>query len=51
MMYIVFDAYGRICYQGSSWPMARAALDKLVLDDIPCPALDVFPEPGEVSFQ
>lgn len=47
MTYVVKDAFGRIVYNGVSWPMARAALDYLVLRDIECPSLAIHPDTKE----
>lgn len=36
MLFAVFTPQGDVLYNGGSWPMARAALDSLVLvDDLP----------------
>lgn len=44
MRFVVQDAVGNVVYQGGSWPMARAALDALVLRDEECPHLAIYME-------
>lgn len=45
MIFEVYHANGSLCYEGGSWPMARAALDRVVLADEDCPRLVIRPEP------
>ena len=45
MTFVVYHADGSLCYEGGSWPMARAALDRVVLADEDCPQLVIRPEP------
>lgn len=45
MIFEVYHADGSLCYEGGSWPMARATLDKAVLSDENCPKLFIHPEP------
>lgn len=45
MFFHVFNSEGDLLYEGYSWPMARAALDKLVLMDDGCPRLHCWSEP------
>ena len=45
MIYTVYRADGSLAYEGGSWPMARAALDCVVLSDEKCPQLVIRPEP------
>lgn len=47
MKFIVYEASGRILYDGESWPMARAALDFAVHKDEGCPRLDISPDGKE----
>ena len=44
MWFSVYDAEGDLLYEGSSWPMARAALDFAVMQDNGCPALIIRPK-------
>lgn len=44
MIFYVYRADGSLCYEGGSWPMARAALDHVVLTDKNCPRLEIRPE-------
>lgn len=43
MWFIVYNAQGRTLYEGESWPMARAALDFVVMQDSGCPVLTITP--------
>lgn len=43
MWFQVDNAEGDTIYEGTSWPMARAALDFLVMQDKGCPVLSVLP--------
>lgn len=45
MLFILRDAQGNALYEGRSWPMARAALDHILMNDDGCPELEVLPEP------
>ena len=44
MRYEVRDAAGETVYEGESWPMARAALDVMMIQDRGCPQLHIRPE-------
>lgn len=46
MWFQVDNSEGDIIYAGESWPMARAALDLLVMQDSGCPVLTVRPGEG-----
>ena len=39
MWITVFNPDGDVLYEGSSWPMARAALDHIMLQGNGCPAV------------
>lgn len=39
MYFAVFTAQGDLLYNGGSWPMARAALDQIILADNGIPQL------------
>lgn len=49
MYYLVYDASGELRFQGDNWPMARSALDLVILEaqgsDRPgdCPRLEICP--------
>lgn len=43
MWFEVFKANGDTIYGGTSWPMARAALDLLMMQDNGCPVLSIHP--------
>lgn len=43
MVYSVFTAQGDLLYNGGSWPMARAALDLIVLENKGVPQLLFLP--------
>lgn len=45
MLFLVCDDNDRVIYDGGSWPMARAALDSLVMKDKGCPRLHCWAEP------
>lgn len=47
MRFTVYNAGGRILYDGGSWPMARAALDYTVRLDEGCPRLEITSEEKE----
>lgn len=49
MWFEVFNVDGDIIYEGTSWPMARAALDFVVGQNAGCPVLSIHPyiEEGE----
>lgn len=44
MWFQVNNAEGDTIYEGTSWPMARSALDYAVRLDEGCPRLDIRPE-------
>lgn len=44
MLFMVCDDNNKVLYNGGSWPMARAALDALVLADKGCPQLYCWPQ-------
>ena len=44
MWFSVFNAAGELIYEGVSWPMARAALDFVVMLDNGCPKLIIRSE-------
>lgn len=45
MLFLVCDDKNKVLYDGDSWPMARAALDFLVMKDQGCPRLHCWAEP------
>ena len=45
MWFTVRNAEGKLFYQGYSWPMARAALDHLIMKNDGCPALEINLKP------
>ena len=45
MFFLVWTAQGDVIYKGGSWPMARAALDSVVLADKAHPQLTTCSEP------
>ena len=47
MMFIVWTRKDGVIYNGGSWPMARAALDSIVLADDACPIMVAVPEMEE----
>ena len=44
MYFTVWISGGKVVYEGSSWPMARAALDHIMLEDKGCPFLVTYPD-------
>ncbi len=49
MMFLIFDASKHLRYIFRSWPMARAALDKLVSEDTGCPDLKIYSDEFLIS--
>ncbi len=49
MVFLIFDASKRLRYVSRSWPMARAALDKFVLEDSGCPRLKIYSDEFLIS--
>lgn len=47
MYFTVYDASGKLRFQSTNWPMARAALDFLISEDTDYPVLLIGPEPEE----
>lgn len=43
MWFTVYDPEGDVLYEGSRWPMARAALDCAIMKDNGCPLLTISP--------
>jgi len=41
MLFLVYDASNRLYFVSHAWPMARAALDRLVSEDSGCPRLEI----------
>lgn len=46
MWFQVDNSEGDTLYEGTSWPMARAALDYAVMQDNGCPMLSIVPYIG-----
>lgn len=51
MLFTVLNPDGDLLYEGSSWPMARAALDHAVMKDDGCPSLAILPIPDTESVE
>lgn len=44
MYFKVYDAGGTLRFESDNWPMARSALDIVVLEDKGCPRLEICRE-------
>ncbi len=42
MIFLIYDSGGHLRCISRNWPLARAALDTVISDDIGCPRLEVY---------